>query len=95
VAGIIGYLEVELCIPHARSLKEKRGVLKRIIERLKGKFNASVAEVDRQNAHQYAVIGVAVVGSSPQVVDATLEKVVRAVEELHPGLVVGYSKELL
>jgi len=95
VAGVIGYLEVELHIPHARSLKEKRSVLKRLIERVRSRFNASVGEVDRQNSHQQAVIGVAVVGSSPQVVDATLEKVVRALEELHPGLIVGYSKELL
>jgi len=95
VAGVIGYLEVELRIPHARSLKEKRSVLKGLIGRIRSRFNASVAEVAMQNSHQQGVIGVAVVGSSRQVVDATLEKVVRAIEELHPGLIASYSKELL
>jgi len=94
MASVIGYLEVELHIPQAHSLKEKRSVIKRVLERLRGKFNVSVSEIDRQDSWQVSVIGVVTVGTSRQVVDATLEKAVTFVEELFPGLVVAYRKEL-
>ncbi|MEO2083293.1 MAG: DUF503 domain-containing protein [Desulfurobacteriaceae bacterium] len=95
MASVIGYLEIRLNIPQARSLKEKRGVMKRVIERLKNKFNVSVSEVDNQDKWQLGTIGVVTVGTSKQVVDATLEKVVLFIEEIEPGAVLDYYKELL
>ncbi len=94
MSSVIGYLELELRIPQAHSLKEKRSVVKRVIERLKGKFNVSVSEIGNQNSWQSSVIGVVTLGTSAKVVDATLEKVVLFVEDLLPGLVVGYRKEI-
>ncbi|MEO2065393.1 MAG: DUF503 domain-containing protein [Desulfurobacteriaceae bacterium] len=94
MASVIGYLELELYIPQSHSLKEKRSVVKRVLERLKGKFNVSVSEVGSQDSWQSSVIGIVTVGTSKQVVDATLEKVVSFVEELSPGLIVGYRKEI-
>jgi len=95
VSSVIGYVEIELSIPYAHSLKEKRGVVKRIVERVKGKFNVSVSEIGEQDKWQRSVIAVVTVGTSKRVVDATLEKVVEFVEELYPGLLTGYSKEFL
>lgn len=95
MASVIGYLEIELQIPHAHSLKEKRSVVKRVVERLKGKFNVSVSEVGEQDKWQRSRIAVVTVGTSSKVVDATLEKSVEFVEELFPGSVVGYQKEIL
>ena len=92
---IIGLLEIHLRISEAHSLKEKRGVVKRIIERLKNKFNVSVSEIGEQDKWQSAVIGVVTIGTSQKVVDATLEKVVLFVEELYPGKIVTYYKELV
>ncbi len=94
MASVIGYLEIELHIPHAHSLKEKRSVVKRVVERLKGKFNVSVSEIGKQDSWQEAVIGVVTLGTSKKIVDATLEKVVSFVEELVPGLVLDYRKEV-
>jgi len=95
VSSVIGYAEIEISIPYAHSLKEKRGVVKRIVERVKGKFNVSVSEIGEQDKWQRSVIAVVTVGTSKRVVDATLEKVVEFVEELYPGLLTGYSKEFL
>ncbi len=95
MSSVIGYVEIELSIPYAHSLKEKRGVVKRIVERVKGKFNVSVSEIGEQDKWQRSVIAVVTVGTSKRVVDATLEKVVEFVEELYPGLLTGYSKEFL
>ncbi|MEO2069233.1 MAG: DUF503 domain-containing protein [Desulfurobacteriaceae bacterium] len=95
MAAIIGFLEVHLLISEAHSLKEKRSVVKRIIERLKNKFNVSVSEVGDQNKWQSAVIGIVTIGTSQKVVDATLEKVVLFIEDLYPGKVTNYYKEIL
>ncbi len=95
MASVIGYLEVELHIPHSRSLKEKRSVVKKVIERLRGKFNVSVSEIGSLDSWQDSVIGVVVVSNSPKVVDSTLEKAVSFIENLFPGIVSSYRKELL
>ena len=95
MSSVIGYLEIEVQIPYAHSLKEKRAVVKRITERLKGKFNVSVSEIGEQDKWQRSRIAIVTVGTSPKVVDATLEKSVKFVEEIFPGFVTGYRKELL
>jgi uncharacterized protein YlxP (DUF503 family) len=94
VASVIGYLEMEIQIPHAHSLKEKRGTVKRIVERLKGKFNVSVSEIGEQDKWQRSVIAVVTVGTSKKVVDSTLEKSVEFVESLYPGFLINYHKEI-
>ncbi|WP_457679981.1 DUF503 domain-containing protein [Thermovibrio sp.] len=93
--AVIGYLEVELHIPHSHSLKEKRGVVKRVLERLRNKFNVSVSEIENQNSWQSSVIGIVAIGTSKKIVDATLEKSILFIEELYPGFVVSYHKEFI
>ena len=95
MSAIIGFLEVHLRIPEAHSLKEKRKVVKRVVERLKNKFNVSVSEIGDQDKWQSSIIGVVTVGSSRKIVDATLEKVIVFIEELYPGKLVNYYKEIL
>lgn len=52
-----------LHLPSGGTLKDKRMIVKSVIGRLKGKFNVSAAEVDRQDNKQMAVIGIAVVSN--------------------------------
>ena len=68
---------MELRIEHAHSLKEKRHVVKSLKDRLRNKFNISVAEIDDQDLHNSAVIAAAAVSSSRDFA----EKVLRSVEE--------------
>jgi uncharacterized protein YlxP (DUF503 family) len=77
----IGVLTLELRIEHAHSLKEKRHVVKSIKDRLRHKFNVSVAEIDDQDLHNSAVIAAAAVSSSRDFA----EKVLRSVEEEAAG----------
>jgi uncharacterized protein YlxP (DUF503 family) len=72
----IGVLTLELRIEEAHSLKEKRHVVKSLKERLRGKFNVSVAEIDDMDLHNSAVLAVAVVSPSRPFA----EKVLQAVE---------------
>jgi len=73
-------LTVDLFIPGCQSLKEKRFVLSSLKARLRGKFNASVAEVDHQDKWQRSVLAVAVVGSDHKTVDETCGSVRRFIE---------------
>ena len=57
-------MRLELHIPASRSLKEKRAVLRPIVEGLRHRFQISVAEVDYQDKWQRALIGMAVVSHS-------------------------------
>ena len=57
-------VQLELHIPTSRSLKEKRAVLRPIVEGLRHRFQISVAEVDYQDKWQRALIGLAVVSHS-------------------------------
>jgi len=91
----IGVLELHLFIPHSHSLKEKRAVVKRIVERVKNKFNVSVCEAGDQDKWQSSVIVCVSVGTSQKVVDATLEKVTKFVEEIAPGTLFKHYKEFI
>jgi uncharacterized protein YlxP (DUF503 family) len=57
-------VQFELHIPHSRSLKEKRAVVRPIVEGLRSRFSLSVAEVGYQDKWQRALIGLAVVSDS-------------------------------
>ena len=78
----MGVLRLNLILAENHSLKGKRGVLKRIQARVSNQFNISVAECGGQELWQGALLGFGVVGSSPQVVEATLQKVVEFVDGL-------------
>lgn len=58
----ITLLTIELLIPHARSLKEKRSAVRGLKDRIRSKFNASVAEVGYQDKWQRAVLAACLVG---------------------------------
>ena len=57
-------VQCELHIPTSRSLKEKRAVLRPIVEGLRHRFQISVAEVGYQDKWQRALVGMAVVSDS-------------------------------
>jgi hypothetical protein len=77
---VIGVLTLELFIPESQSLKEKRQVLKSLLETTRQKFNVSAAEVDGLDLWQRATLGFACVSNEQPFVDQVLNKVLRTVE---------------
>lgn len=73
---VIGIGQVDLHIYSARSLKDKRRVVKSIIESSKHKFNISIAEVGDNDKWQVAKIGFATVSNHGEVVNKTLNHVI-------------------
>ena len=82
---MVGVVVIEVHMPACRSLKDKRSVLRPVIEGLRTRHPATVAEVGHQDLHQRAVIEVAVAGSSARVVGDTLDAIERQVWS-HGGL---------
>ncbi|MFN8457422.1 MAG: DUF503 domain-containing protein [Anaerolineae bacterium] len=72
---VIGVCTLELNIPAAASLKDKRQVVKSLIARLRNEFNVAVAEVDRQDSWQSAVVAVVTVSSDPEYAHGLLSRV--------------------
>jgi uncharacterized protein YlxP (DUF503 family) len=71
--------EVELRLPHAHSLKDKRQVVKSLVEASRRRFGISAAEVGRQESWQRARLGFAVVASSAAQAESVLDDVDRFV----------------
>jgi uncharacterized protein len=91
---VIGLLSVELHIPYAQSLKDKRMVLRSIKDRLK-KFNVAVAEVEHQDLWQRAGLGVVAISTTTEHVDRELAAVADEIERIEPGLVTRTEVEFL
>ncbi len=77
---IVGAAVVELHVHGSRSLKEKRGVVRSIVQRIRNRFNVSASEVGGQGTWQRAVIGIVTVGHEARAVRAALDHVVEFVE---------------
>jgi len=86
---IVGLLHVEVRVPGARSLKDKRSVVKSLSSQLRGRFNVAVAEVDANETWQRATVGVAAVGSDRAYVQGLVKEVA---DWLRAGHVPGVSR---
>lgn len=73
----IGLLTLEIYIPDAQSLKDKRQVLRSLKDKLRGHFNVAVAELDHQDLWQRSVVGVVSISND----DRHLEESMRAVAD--------------
>ena len=92
---VVGVVRVDLYIPGSRNLKEKRSVVRRVVDRVRSRFPVSVAEVDAHDLHQRASIGVAVVSNSLPLAEGVVERVVRFVEDQHLAHIVSVDREIL
>jgi uncharacterized protein YlxP (DUF503 family) len=71
---VIGVLQLDLRLHGPQNLKQKRGVLQKLLARCRNRFPVSCAEVGSQDLWQRALLGFAVVNSSEQVAAAILSR---------------------
>lgn len=76
----IGVLTVSIHIPDAQSLKAKRMVLKQVKDRIRNKFNVSVAEIGQQDKWQVAILAFASIGSDQRHVNSALDNLLSALK---------------
>ena len=90
----IGICTIYLRLLEGRSLKDKRRVVKSIKDRLRGKFNVSVAEIDELDKWQLATLGIACVSNDTKFTNSVLSNVVNFVEAIHAVELVDYEIEI-
>ena len=78
----VGALRMELYMPQCRNLKEKRQVIKSIIDRTRNRFNVAVAEIDKHDLWQVCSLGISCVSNSEYAVRETLSHVDRSVRAM-------------
>ena len=77
----ISLLTVELVIPWAQSLKDKRSVVRGLKDRLRARFNAAVAEVSFEDKWQRAVLAVCIIGNDKRKLESNMDRVRQLCEE--------------
>ena len=91
----ISLLTVELAIPWARSLKDKRSAVRGLKDRLRARFNASVAEVDYQDKWQRAVLAVCILGGDKRQLEVDMGRVRQLCEEAQDLQIAGMQQQWL
>jgi len=86
---------VELHLPDVGSLKDKRHVLKGLKEKVRARFEVSVAEVDHQDVWQRATLAVAYVSADARHANTVISKAMDFIEDNVAGRVIDTSVEIL
>jgi uncharacterized protein YlxP (DUF503 family) len=82
----VAKLILEISIPHAQSLKDRRQVVRSLKEKLRHGFNISVAEMDEATLWNRATLGFAAISASAAYLTGQMQEVESAVQRLAPAL---------
>ena len=91
----IGLLTLEIYIPEAHSLKDKRQVLRSLKDRLRRKFNVAVAELEGQDSWQRSMVGVVSLSNNAAHVEQSLRTVLEDSERQLGRDLIGHDLEIL
>jgi uncharacterized protein len=92
---IVGVLQIELEIPEAQNLKDKRRVVKSLKDRIGNGHNVSVAEVAALDKYQRAILGIAMVANDKAYVEGGLSRIVDLVRMVPQANLLDYQVEFL
>ena len=91
---LVGLLSVELLLPGCGCLKEKRMIIKSLKDRLRNKFNISIAEVENNDKWQRATLAIALVGNDNKYIDGQIQAVLREIENKKDVQMLTYQMEI-
>ena len=91
----VGVLRLSFHLPGARSLKDKRQVVRSFRDRVRARLDVSIAEVEHMNLHQRATFGVAVVSNDATVCDELLASVASMAGNVRDAVLVDRATEIL
>lgn len=91
----VALLTIELHIPFAHSLKDKRSIVRGLKETLRARFNASVSEFGYQDKWQRALVGVCIISGNRNKLEQDLGKIEELCRSLHNVEIVEISREWL
>ena len=92
---VIALLTLDIHIPHAQSLKDKRMTVRSLKDRLRTKFNVAVSEVDYQDLWQRSQLSVVTVGSDEALLHKVLEHAAEEAERMAPECMIQSNIEIV
>ncbi len=92
---VIGFLQADLSIPEAQSLKDKRMVLRSLKDRALNKMNVSVAEVDKQDLWKSATIAFVTIAAEKDVVEKRLSEIANHLRSDPRYVLLDYFTQLM
>ena len=92
---VVGILKIDLHLHDNRSLKGKRKIVKSMVDRIKYKFNVSVAEVGSNDKWQKIELGISTIGNDRRHIDASLNNICGFVDSLYLAEIVNSKIEIL
>jgi hypothetical protein len=92
---IVGLLTLDLHLPEASSLKAKRHILQSLKDKIKSRFNVSIAEVDANNLWQRSVIGIACVANETKLINKVFEDVKNLIQNTPSVELIDSTMEML
>lgn len=91
----VGVLSIDLLLNDSGSLKDKRRVLRRLKDRIKNRFNISIAEIDDMDKWQKATLAIAAVSNDRKHLSGCLDSIVNFIEKESKIMVLDHATEIL
>ena len=91
----VGLLTLELHIADARSLKDKRQILRSLMDRLRRKFNIAIAELDFHDVWQSSTVGIVTLSNAEQHVEESLQHVLAEAHRILGPVLIDHSVDFL
>ena len=91
----VGLLTLELHIPDAQSLKDKRQVLRSLKDKLRRDFNVAVAELEHQDTWQRSVVGIVTISNEEKHLREVLQKVLEEADRILGSFLINQAVEIV
>ena len=91
---VVGTLRIEFRLHDNRSLKGKRKIVRSMVDKVKSKFNAAIAEVGSNDKWQKIELGISTIGNDRRHVDASLNSIFTFLESLYLAEIVDADTEI-
>lgn len=92
---VVGVCQISLSLPGVTSLKAKRSIVRKVLDRTSNRFNVAAAEVGHHDAHRQSALGFAVVSTDRRHANSMLDAIAEFIEGSADTLVLDRSIELI
>ena len=91
---VVGTLKIEFRLTDNRSLKGKRKIVKSMVDKVKSRFNVSIAEVGSNDKWQKIELGISTVGNDRRHIDSSLNHTLKFLDSLYLAQIVDTEMEI-